>query len=238
MDKENLEKDLLNQEDKQNSNFEKVDEDRTKNELLQSNITNQGVVADKFDEAPPVNATKEELESFSKKDGIKIIYNFTAKEIENGLRIFQKYTIYKKNIIYSLIIGILFLVYIFKIGMGQNQSSFDIFICVICVAVLGMIWYYPLNHIKTIVKMIEQNPIDDYVMSVYEDAVIFGENETATIIEYNSGYLKVWEDEEKFVIGYEKQRIFLIPKRCLDKNNSENISKIFKNGLGKNYTRI
>lgn len=240
MNKENINKNLSSSERiNQNINHEEIDENKTIEEIKDATITKQGIVADKFDQAPPINATQEELKEFEEKNGVNITYNFNADELESGLKIFQKHTIYKKNLIYTLIIGLLFITYLVRIGIGQSQGNFDIFICVICVAVLGMIWYYPLNHIKTIVKVVRENEIEDFKMTVYDNAIVFGENETATIINYDSGYLRVWEDSEKFVIGYEKQRIFLLPKRCIENQETVNkVSNLFKNGLGKKYTQL
>lgn len=230
MDKENLEKD---------NKIEQIDDEKSEKEVLDATVTKQGIVADKFDEAPPINATPEELDKLKDKDCIDIVYNFNADELEKALKIFQKYTIYKKNLIYSLVIGLLFVTYLVRIGMGKSQGSFDIFICVICVAVLGMIWYYPLNHIKTMVKTVRQNEIEDFRMSVYDNAIVFGVGESATIIDYDSGHLRTWETDDLFIIGYEKQRIFLLPKRCLKDDNEINaVSNLLSNGLKNKYTHL
>lgn len=230
MNKDNLEK---------NSNIEQINDEKSAKEVLEATVTKKGIVADKFDEEPPINATPEELDKLKEKSGIDVTYNFNADELEVALKIFQKYTIYRKNWIYSLVIGLLFITYLVRLGMGKSQGTFDIFICVICVAVLGMIWYYPINHIKTMVKTVRQNSIEDYKMSIYDDVIVFGEGETATIISYDSGQLRVWETNDLFIIGYAKQRIFLLPKRCL-KNDEEikNISDLLNNGLNNKYARL
>lgn len=221
------------------NNIEEIENQKSQKEIIDSIVNEKGIVADKFDESPPINATAKQLDKFKDKKGVNVTYNFNADELERALKIFQKYTIYKKNIIYSLLIGLLFITYLIRIGTGKTQGTFDIFICAICIVVVGMIWYYPINHIKIMVKTVRESPIEDFNMTVYDDALVLGKEESATIIEYNSGYLRVWETDELFVIGYEKQRIFLLPKRCLsDTDEINSVSQYFKNGLGNKYFRL
>lgn len=197
-------------------------------------ISEKGLVADKFDYAPEVPVSEEELNEFAGKDSVQVKYGFTAQEVEKALKVFQKQTIYKKNIIYSLIIAVLFFSYLYQI-VRQSQTQFSTFMCVITVAVLGLIWYFPWNHVKSMVKAISQQEYkEDYILTVYNDAMAVGDMNDGNVFYYRDNKIKVWELSDMFVVCYDKQRVFVVPKRCCEEEAQE-MSDLFREGLQQNY---
>lgn len=206
-------------------------------EIHNAKISGQGLVADKFDDSPQIPVSSIELSEFEGKESFSVKYGFTAEEVKKALIIFQKNTIYKRNTIYSLIIAVLFITYLFQV-IGGNQSKFGVFMCALTIAVLGMIWYFPLNHIKSIVKSVSaQDHEEIYDICFYDNAVVVGENESKNVFYYKDGLIRAWETDSLIIIGYAKQRIFVVPKRC-SKEKTQGITDFLRKGLGKNYKVI
>ncbi len=89
------------------------------------------------------------------------------------------------------------------------------FMTVLSLTVLLFIWYFPLNHIRQIVKTISKMEYkEEYILTVYDSAIEIGENENSTIYLYEDAPIRIWETDELFIIGYDKVRVFVIPKRC------------------------
>lgn len=206
-------------------------------------IATQGLVGNRFDQNPVGQETDfseggNELEG---KEFIKVVYGFTADEVKKALQIFQKFTLYKRSMIYSLIIAVLFFLYLYRIIGSQNADKFSIFMCVVIVSALAFIWYFPLMHIKQVVKSVASMEYkEEYILKVYDSAIVVGEGTSQNLFFYRDGKIKVWEDQELFVIGNGKERVFAVPKRCVEggKEECRRISSLFQNGLGDNYRYV
>lgn len=169
--------------------------------------------------------------------GIQVRYGFTGEEVRTALKIFQKHTIFKRNLIYSAIIVIILAVYLFSI-INTSSSKFSIFMAVLCITVLLAIWYFPLNHVRQTVKAIEEmGDQEQFVLTVYDDAVEIGEYGGRTVYTYASDPIRVWETSELYIIGHDKFRVFVVPKRyCRDK--IQEMTALFQEGLKGNYKKI
>lgn len=195
---------------------------------------NQGLVADAFDGMIPVLADQVEDDG---KDCVTITYGFTAEEAKTALKIFQKNTIYKKNLIYSLIIGVLLVSYLLE-TVKTPSSKFNLFMSVICISVLGLIWYFPLRHIKSTVKAIAmQEYTEDYVLRIYDTYIRVGEGSGSARYDVVKDRLRAWENKELFVIGLAKERIFVVPKRCCQ-GREEMLSDLLKDRFGDHYRNL
>lgn len=237
-EKSEKEEEDINQEETVNedSSLEK----ENKGELISA----QGIVSNKYDEIPPVEIsedTEEGNDPFEGKECVSVVYGFHAQEVKKALQIFQKYMIYKKNLIYSLIICILFFLYLYKIVNQQNADKFSVFMCVIIISALAFLWYFPLAHIRGITKSVEKMEYkEDFILNVYDNAIVVGEGSSKNTFFYSEGKLKVWENQDLFVIGHGKERVFAVPKRCVKggKEECRKISSLFQNGLDTNYRYI
>lgn len=226
------------EESTKNESLEQQISDNLQREVEDQKISEYGISADQFDVEPKIEEriTAEEENEFADKQAIQIHYGFRGEEVREALTVFQKNTIYKKNMIYSLIIVVLFGIYLLQL-INQPNSNFSVFMCVITLAVLGIIWFFPKNHIRQMVKTIDaQEYKEEYLLSVYDNAVIVGDGPEKDIFYFDNPKIRVWETEELFIIGYEKIRVFVIPKRCCDGHDNE-ISHLFAEGLKNNYQK-
>lgn len=200
-------------------------------------IKDQGLVTDAYSEVPAVVANQEQKERLADETGIRVQYGFYADEIKTALKIFQRELLYKKYTIYSLLLGIIFVIYLVS-TINSSGSKFNLFMTVLSLTVLLFIWYFPLNHIRQVVKTISKMEYkEEYILTVYDSAIEIGENENSAIYFYEDAPIRIWETEELFIIGYEKVRVFVVPKRCCNEN-AEEISKRFETGAKDKYKRI
>lgn len=206
-------------------------EKQLEQELQAAVLSEDGVISDKFDGTVPLPASpsgdplEEEL-------GIAIDYSFTPDEIKEALILFQKNTIYRKNLLFTLVIAVLFLIYLTQMIL-DGANNLNQIICIVSVCAMAMIWYFPLQHVRQVVKAmrLEEHPMD-YHMVVYPNAIRVGQGEQASVVYYKDNLLQFWETERLLVLGYNKQRLFALPKRCFP-DRVEEVSGMLHEGLSK-----
>lgn len=161
----------------------------------------------------------------------EVNYNLKGDEVRQGLKIFQKQTIYKKNYIYTAILVFIFLTYI--ISTFINPTGFNTFMILISLTVIGFIWYVPNKHIKSI-SDVTYNLDDIFKAYFCEDYILFGE-ENQTKINYFDFRLKIIETENSFLIFNSKENVFIIPFRCINQNDLPNIQHLLKQKVENRY---
>ena len=84
------------------------------NEILQTEevekeniVTSQGLDAEQYDVAKP-SVEGEKVYDEDGLSGVEVKYDLKGDDVRKALKIFQKRTIYKKNIIYTIVLIILF----------------------------------------------------------------------------------------------------------------------------------
>lgn len=222
----------LNNENKpQNEDINLSPEEELKN-------ANQGVVGDSFSEIGDIPATEDEdlKNRFDAADGIEVEYAFNGQQVKKALKIFQKHTLYKKYLIYTLLLVLMLILYVYR--LATNYSKVNLFMAILCVIVILFVWYVPLTHIRQIAKGVEASGLSDtFKITFYDEGIKLGEGESSTVFMYETEPLKAWETDDMFVIGYAKERVFAIPKSYCE-DNTEKISLILQNGLKEKYKRL
>lgn len=198
----------------------------------------QGVVADNYKDVPKLKVDANQDQDEDHGDGIDLKYGFTGQEAKEALKVFQRYTIRKRYMIYFLILAVLLIFYLYNI-IFQNGSQVSMFIAVVCIAVMCFIVYLPHSHIKHTVSAIDANPYtEDYEMTVYQDGIRMGSGENANFVPYGKKNFRCWETEDLFIIGHEKQRVFILPKRCCPEEVMEPLIQRMKEGFGEAYQEV
>lgn len=200
----------------------KVEQNNEKSEITSEPI-------DEFNETQPAKTLDNELhddvsrETY-KEGGIYIEYDLKNDEVVKGMRLFQKNTIYKKNIIYTIILAVVFVVFVVE-GIIYNQISDKIILLSILLAVIFLIWYYPLSHIKRTAQIISEEKLP-FSMTIYDDCFcVKTENDIQTYF-YSDKEVKRYILDDIIVFGIGKHKLYILPKRCLGENLSKIISII------------
>lgn len=210
---------------------DKKDEDFIKEEKVK---LNEGIETQEYDQVKTFDTPKEELDELKEKEGIEINYSFNGDEVKQGLKIFQKQTIYKKNIIYTVALFLIFMLYVLNIVKG-DKGGFTIFLAAMCVGLIVFIWYAPLSHIKKTAEATDENNLT-FNMKIYENCVRIGEENGSFVIHYNKEITKIFETGNLFLICAGKERIFILPKRFLNSEQIVKISSLFKEKMGENFS--
>jgi len=221
----------------ENKIYEEISVNKTESEEIKKITEPTGIAVDNFDQDVPLpEQHAEDEEEFKAGTGIALTYTFNAEEIAQAMKIFQKKTLLKKNIFYSLIVAALFVVQLVSYTNDPNKTS--LLICVVCVAVLFMIWQTPKNHIRQVQRAIAsyETP-QQYEMELFPGAVRTGKGEQGVLFRFDVDQVKVMECENLFVISFKNQSLFPVPKRCCEAQ-AEEMRALFKAHLGTNYEKI
>lgn len=170
-----------------------------------------GVTNQAYDMEP---ATPEQVEEvFEGEEGIEIQYSFNGDEIKNALTVFQHETMFKKNMIFTLVLAAVFGVYTFNI-MQSEANGTSIFLAVMCIATIAFIWYMPWNHRRQVAKAIDANPME-FKVTVYDSGILIQEENSSCKMKFGNEINKIAETEESFLFFAGKERLFVLPKRFI-----------------------
>ena len=190
-----------------------------------------GVTAEQYDMEPAT--PEQDADVFEGEDAIRIAYSFTGEEIKEGLQVFQRETMFKKNMIYTLILAAFFGVYSFS-AFQNEPNALTIFICIMCISVIGFIWYMPWNHRRLIARAIDQSqdPLS-FVMLIYPNGIRINEEKGSCSMKFGKEISKIAETAKAFLFFSGKERLFVLPKRFVEEE--ETVRDRLKNGIGEKY---
>lgn len=209
-------------------------------DLREALVTPSGIVGEKYEGELPIPEQQEETASeFEDKEHIDLWYDFTKEEVAEAMRIFQRKTIFKKYLFYSILVGALFLVELSRMAVGNSEKS-SMMVCVVCVAVFVMIWMMPRNQIRQVQKALdtyEEPP--QYFISIYPGAVRTGTGDHAAFFRFDTENIRVFENDTQFILSIQNRSLFPIPKRCIEsEEQTDTIRRYFADTLGDKYERI
>ncbi|MEG0894316.1 MAG: YcxB family protein [Oscillospiraceae bacterium] len=218
----------------ENKSDNAVEEQKTDLEVeTNENNFERGLSSDDFDLEPDFKTEFEEIVESKNKKGISINYSFNGKEISDAIKIFQKETIYKRNIIYTALFSIVLVLYV--INAISNPNVMSVFLSVLCVALIGFIWYNPYSHRIKSAKAVEQKQKElNFNMEIFDDSVKIIEKNGSFVLKYGKEITKIIETSSLFLLCVGKERVFVIPKRFLTDNIIE-IKKVFKNAMQEKF---
>lgn len=188
-----------------------------------------GVTNQAYDMEP---ATPEQVDDvFEGEEGIEINYSFNGSEIKNALTVFQHETMFKKNLIFTLVLAAVFGIYMFNI-VQQEPNGVAIFLAVMCVATVAFIWYMPWNHRRQVAKVIDENPME-FKVTVFDSGIRIDEENSCCLMKFGKEINKVAETEESFLFFAGKERLFVLPKRFVE--DKEALKAKLSAAMGENY---
>ncbi len=197
------------------------DDKKKKVKFLEDKIdtTKADLDADNYDIHIPIAQPEDADARIAGKTPIRIFYDMNADEVTEGLKRFHKLTLYSKNLIYSIILLVLFILYVYRITTAEpgTVSSMQYFLAVVSVAMIGFIWYMPTRHIKATKEAVTKEK-NTFMVDVYDTCVMVGEEGNQTMVDFEMIKPRVigFETSLNFCIGVGKERIFIIPKRCTE----------------------
>lgn len=168
----------------------------------------------------------------------QVNYNVTIPEEEKAFKLFQKIYVTKSNIIKTVVLGIVFVIFLSQL---LNNIATYVSAIGLTVAVIGIFitWYNPVVIRKSLMKALKPLENDRYIFKLYEDAftieTVIDESEfeegeerispPPRIVWKNAGNFEVRELDDMFVIIMKKETIYVLPKRCMVDKTEEIIRK-------------
>ena len=196
-------------------------------------LGNSGIATGNYDFLPDLDSSQED--EFAGKEGVEVQYSFTGDDIREGLKAFQRAAIYKKYMIYTIILAVIFVIYL--VNFAQDNQFLPGVLAVMCVAVIGMLWYFPYQHIKKTAEATDANPGMTFRMGVYDSGVKISDESGSFILHYGTEINRSLETENLFLVCVGKERIFLLPKRYLEGEQEAQVRELLKKGMGDKYTQ-
>ena len=212
-----------------------IEIDKTDDDLLQNpqKEFQGGIETEEYDVLPQLDEHTEIKDELETKECIAVAYSFNGQEVKEGLGIYQATTIYKRNMIYSGILLIVFFLYMMNIIKNPDEV-FSIFLAVMCVAVLAFIWILPKSHINKTAKAADSQKLN-FSMKIYDNCIQIGEDGGSFILAYDKEITAIYETPNLYLVCAGKERIFILPKRCLSQEESDSISTTFKTAIKQRY---
>ena len=211
---------------------EKEPEDSVKEEKI---VTPQGLDVEQYDVSKPW-IDGEKVEEEDELHGIKIKYDLAGEEVKKALKIFQRKTIFKKNVIYTAVLVILFVLYLDMLFKDPSSTTAKI-LAPLCVVVIAFIWYLPARHIKATAQAVELSH-DTFHIEICSEGILLNEQSGKYLISYNKPTTKCIERKEIFVICVSQKQVFAVPKRCIPAEQLGEVTRLLKEGLREKYEVI
>lgn len=179
------------------------------------------------------NATERLFEKYKQeKDGVELEYDLKGNEVGEAIKIFQKKTIFKRNILYTVLLGLIFVIYL-SIIFNDSTNALGYIVAFGSIVVMYFVWALPKRHIKSVVAATEAVN-DIFTAAVYSDCLFAGGGENITKVDFTEKSFVV-ENKDGIIIGADKQRLFLFPFRCMTEENKDKLKKILKESFGDRY---
>lgn len=231
MEKENQQKlqdtQAIEQLDQPEENFQNGIslEDPSARENEREKKTTSNLDMENYDERefPPVLRGHEQEKE--QEDCMQIRYNLTADEVRKGLKRFQRANSRKKNIVYTLCCVFIIVVNLYDMIFRQNTAAYTYVFVGVALAIIFILWYSPKRHREKMAMAIEQEKME-FQMQIYSDHILIKEQQGGLRIRFDNPHVRIFEDEEIFTICPNRERIYILPKRCLE--NQEKMRDVFK----------
>ena len=197
-------------------------------------VTDQGLTADKYAVSKPwIESDRLSEEEEAEIDGIEIEYDMRREEIVPGMKAFQRKVAFKKNMIYTAILAVIAILYGQAVWTDPSYDMGKVFIG-LSIFVIFMLWFMPYRHIQNTVKAIEAEP-ESYRLTVTPVGILIPDNGGSYLIRYASPEFSAVELANAFALCVSREKVFIVPKRCVLPEKFSEVRQMLKDGLKERY---
>lgn len=164
-----------------------------------------------------------------------IYYNLTENEVYEGLKWFQSVVGKNRRIVYIVLCLSIVAINLFDMLFRGNTHPYNYLFIGVSLAIVFIVWYSPYRYRKQ-TSIIVGNEELTFSMGFKEEHILIREEEGKTHLCYNDDSFIAKEQEDKFIFLFEKEKIYILPKRCIDKNEEEEI-KGYLSKMGDRYQK-
>ena len=171
----------------------------------------------------------EEADPFEGKDGIEISYNLRADEVKKCLLLLQKEQIFKRNYIYTAVLAVIFILYL--ITVIQNPTyTMGIFMLALSAGVIVLIWMMAWRYRSSQAKAVS-SVTEDFNMTVYDTGILVHQENGDFRALFSEPKFRIRELDDVFLLDLNRQRVYVLPKRCMDEGQVEALRRHFSGNM-------
>lgn len=164
-----------------------------------------------------------------------IYYNLTENEVYEGLKWFQSVVGKNRRIVYTVLCLSIVAINLFDMLFRGNTHPYNYLFIGVSLAIVFIVWYSPYRYRKQ-TSIIVGNEELTFSMGFKEEHILIREEEGQTHLCYKDDSFIAKEEKDKFIFLFEKEKIYILPKRCIDKNEEEEI-KGYLSKMGDRYQK-
>lgn len=195
-------------------------------------VPDQGVNAEKYDVSEPWLDGKRVDDSV---EGLGIDYNLRGEEVMKALKYFQKKALYRKNTIFTVILAVIAALYGQAIFQNPKYTMGYIMI-VLALAVIWIMWFLPARHIKSAANAADISQ-DTFQLEVCPGGLLIPQDDGRYLVGFDRPAMRAVEFTDLFLIIASKEKLFVLPKRCIPEENQEKLRDILREGLGARFEK-
>lgn len=98
---------------------------------------------------------------------LELNYNITIDEEDRAFRLFQKLYVFKKNVINTILFGVVAVIFLFQI-IADKTSYLSWGLMTVCVAMIAMTWITPIRVRKMLLVALEALKDDRYIFRLFK----------------------------------------------------------------------
>lgn len=193
-------------------------------------VPDQGLNLDNYDQTQPFVKGERVEDNVT---GIPIDYDLTPDEVTRSLKYFQKKTIYKKNIIFTVILAVIAILYAQAV-ITDPSYALGYILGFLALTVIGFMWYLPFRHIKSVAQAVSISR-DTYHIEICPDGLLLPQKEGKFLVSFDTPAVRVTEFPDLFLMIVSREKMFAVPKRCVPLERLEELTETMRNALGGRY---
>ncbi len=208
---------------------EETQEKKTEEEKI---IPGQGLDTEKFEGSEPWLDGKRVDDSVT---GLRIDYDLRGDEVRKALKYFQKATIYRKNIIFTVILAVIVVIYAQTIFRNPDYTM-GYLMLVLALAVIWFLWFLPARHIKSAAEAADLAD-DTYHLEICPQGLLMPQEDGRYLVGFDRPAIRAVEFSDLYLIIASKEKVFALPKRCIPEEDCEKLTGMLKDALGARYEK-
>jgi len=183
--------------------------------------------ADQTDPYPQETSSQED--PFEGKEGTEIIYDLQEEEVKRQLLFLQKKQIYRRNIIYTCIMAALFILHLVTV-INNPSYPLGMLMMAISAGVIVVIWVMAWKYRSSQAKAVSAVK-EGFRMTVFENGILVKQENGNFHALFSEPKFRVWDREGAFLLDLNRQRIYILPHRCMSVEQIDILRQYFKDNL-------
>ena len=196
-------------------------------------VPGQGVDAEKYDVSEPWLDGRRVDDSAR---GLEIRYDLRGDEVRKALKYFQKKALYRKNTIFTVILAIIAALYAQSIFQDPSYTMGYLMI-VLAVGVIWILWFLPSRHIKSAAQAADLSQ-DSFSLEICPGGLLLPQEDGRYLVGFDRPAVRAAEFSDLFLIVASREKLFVLPKRCIPEEDQQSLREMLKEALGARFELV